>query len=102
MNAVFMPENPSPFIGAFSEKTVLIPCGLPPVKKSPSFIKRGQGRLYNAALKEQTAPSRSVNYTIGFTPGSSSRMLKKSVLDFFNHDLAGVNPSKSYKLLDFL
>ncbi len=28
--------------------------------------------------------------------------MKKSVLDFFNHDLAGVNPSKSYKLLDFL
>ncbi len=29
-------------------------------------------------------------------------MLKKPILDFFNHDLAGVNPSKSYKLLDFL
>jgi len=28
-------------------------------------------------------------------------MLKKSVLDFFNHDLAEVNSSKSYKLLDF-
>ncbi len=28
-------------------------------------------------------------------------MLKKPVLDFFNHDLAGVNPSKSHKLLDF-
>ncbi len=30
------------------------------------------------------------------------RMLKKSVLDFFNHDLAEVNSSKSHKLLDFL
>ncbi len=29
-------------------------------------------------------------------------MLKKSVLDFFNHDLVFVPPSKSYKLLDFL
>jgi len=27
--------------------------------------------------------------------------LKKSVPDFFNHDLAEVNSSKSYKLLDF-
>jgi len=27
-------------------------------------------------------------------------MLKKSVLDFFSRDLAGVNSSKSYKLLD--
>ncbi len=30
-----------------------------------------------------------------------NRMLKKSVLDFFSHDLAGVNPSNPYKLLDF-
>ncbi len=27
--------------------------------------------------------------------------MKKSVHDFFNYDLAGVNPSKSHKLLDF-
>ena len=31
----------------------------------------------------------------------SYRMLKKSVLDFFSNDLAGVNPSNPYKLLDF-
>ncbi len=31
----------------------------------------------------------------------SNRMLKKSVQDFFSHDLAGLPPSKSYKLLDF-
>ena len=31
----------------------------------------------------------------------SNRMLKKSVQDFFSHDLAGVNPSKSCKSLDF-
>ncbi len=29
-------------------------------------------------------------------------MLKKSVLDFFSHDLAGLPPSNPYKLLDFL
>jgi hypothetical protein len=28
-------------------------------------------------------------------------MLKKSLPGFFNYDLAGVNPSKSHKLLDF-
>jgi len=33
--------------------------------------------------------------------GISNRMLKKSVLDFFKHDLVEVNSSKSYKLLDF-
>ncbi|WKZ33780.1 MAG: hypothetical protein QY316_05125 [Thermodesulfobacteriota bacterium] len=27
-------------------------------------------------------------------------MLKKSFLDFFNHGLAGMNPSKPHKLLD--
>ncbi len=28
--------------------------------------------------------------------------LKKSVQDFFNYDLSGMNPYKSNKLLDFL
>ncbi len=28
-------------------------------------------------------------------------MLEKSVLDFSNHDLAGLPPSNPYKLLDF-
>ncbi len=28
-------------------------------------------------------------------------MPKKPFLDFFGHDLSGVNPSKSHKLLDF-
>ena len=31
----------------------------------------------------------------------SNRMLKKSIHGFFNHDLAEMNSSKSYKLLDF-
>ncbi len=28
-------------------------------------------------------------------------MLKKSIQDFFNYDLSGMNPSKSHKSLDF-
>ncbi|MDO8426449.1 MAG: hypothetical protein Q7T24_02905, partial [Deltaproteobacteria bacterium] len=34
-------------------------------------------------------------------PFYTNRMLKKSVLDFFSHDLAGLPPSNPYKLLDF-
>ncbi len=36
----------------------------------------------------------------GSNSGVSNRVLKKSIHGFFNYDLAGVNPSKSHKLLD--